>query len=244
MCVAQHMDLDVPAEIVDPLRQRLEHVDGGGAGLDEIEADAANALIVQPLEFGVGDARIDHRDAAGGRAELGHRVEGAGIVRPVGRRRDHDVARRADPLLKQAIGVDGRIRRPQLGVGSDRKAAVVNVHVTVAGVRRRLQLWRFGSRRPGHGLLRLRRRRFEPACHDDCRSHCSEKASAGHDAAHACTLAWPGGGPPTDRIRVGQFRERFKVAGSTIRATSARICDRASATRRRKSVQIKASKRQ
>jgi hypothetical protein len=44
--VAQHVDLDVPAEIVDALRQWLQHFDGGRAGLDEIEADAANAEVI------------------------------------------------------------------------------------------------------------------------------------------------------------------------------------------------------
>jgi hypothetical protein len=29
--IAQHMDLDMPAEIIDALRQWLEHVDGDGA---------------------------------------------------------------------------------------------------------------------------------------------------------------------------------------------------------------------
>src|ERR1700722_12943450 len=78
--IAQHMDLDVPAEIVDALRQWLEHVDCRSSGLDEIEADAANTEVVEPLQFGVGDGRIDHRDAAGSRAELGHRIESAGII--------------------------------------------------------------------------------------------------------------------------------------------------------------------
>ena len=82
--VAQHMDLDVPAEIVDALRQRLEHLDRRCARLDEVEADSANAEIIEPLELGVGDARIDDRDATCGRAELGHRIEGAGIIGSVG----------------------------------------------------------------------------------------------------------------------------------------------------------------
>ena len=66
--VAEQLNLDVPAEIVDPFRQRLEHLDRGPAGDNEIEADAANAAAVQAPELGVGDARVDHRDAAGGPA--------------------------------------------------------------------------------------------------------------------------------------------------------------------------------
>ena len=216
MCVAKHMDLDVPAEIVDALRQGLEHVDRGRAGLDEIEADAANAEVVQPLEFGVGDARIDHRHAARARAELGHRVERAGIIGSVGRGRDDDVARRADPLLKQAIVVDGRVGWTQLGGGGNRKAAVVNVHVTVARVRRRFEFWRFGSRRPGHGLRRVRRR-VESACHHDCRSHCFEKASAGYGAAHASILPTVGGDPLAGMGQTTSVADGFKITDTSWR---------------------------
>ncbi len=207
--VAEHMDLDVPAEIVDALRQRLEHVDGGRAGLDEIEADAANAEVVQPLEFGIGDAGVDHRHAMRAWAQPPHRVEGAGIVGPVGRGRDDDVARRAEPLLKPAIVVDGRVLRSQLGVGSDRKAAVVNVHVTVARVRRRLELWRLRSRRPGHGL-RMSGRCVQSACHDEGRSHGFEKASAGSGAAHVYPPHGRTGDPPADAIRLRQSRAASK----------------------------------
>jgi hypothetical protein len=38
---------------------------------------------MEPLEFGVGDAGINHADAARGSAKLGHRIKGAGIVRSV-----------------------------------------------------------------------------------------------------------------------------------------------------------------
>ena len=41
--VAEHVDLHMPAEIVDAVRQGLKHVDRGGAGLNEIEADPANS---------------------------------------------------------------------------------------------------------------------------------------------------------------------------------------------------------
>ena len=174
--VTQHMDLDVPAKTVDALRQRLEHVDRGRAGLDEIEADAANAKVVQPLEFGIGHPGVDHRHAARVSAKPGHRVERAGIVGPVGRGIDDDIARGAEPLLQQAIVVDGRIARMQLGGWSDRKATVVNVHMAVARVRRRFEFWHVRSRRPGHGLgLGLR---LESACHDDCRSHGFEERRA------------------------------------------------------------------
>ena len=49
--IAQHMDLEMLAEIVDALRQWLEHVDCRGSGLDEIEADAANTEVVEPLRL-------------------------------------------------------------------------------------------------------------------------------------------------------------------------------------------------
>ena len=47
---AAQMDLHVPAERRDALRQRLDHVDGGGRGLriELGEADAAHAAVGQP----------------------------------------------------------------------------------------------------------------------------------------------------------------------------------------------------
>src|SRR6266567_7672999 len=65
--LALHVDLDVPAEIVDPLRQRLDHLRRGGASLDEIEADAPDAEAIEAFELGVGDRGVDDGDAPGGR---------------------------------------------------------------------------------------------------------------------------------------------------------------------------------
>src|SRR6516165_12620951 len=48
--LALHVDLNMPAEIVHALRQRLDHLDRRGARLDQVEADAANAEIVHALE--------------------------------------------------------------------------------------------------------------------------------------------------------------------------------------------------
>jgi hypothetical protein len=202
------VDLDVPTEIVDALRQRLEHVDRGGAGLDEIEAYAANAEVVQPIEFGIGDAGIDHRHAARAWPQLGHRVERAGIIGSVGRGRDHDVAGRAEPLLKPAIVVDGRVAWTQLGVGSNRKAAVVNMHVAVARVRRRLEFWQFRSRRPGHGLG-VSCGCVKSACHD--RSHGFEEASAGYGAAHWSILPAVGRKPADRRDQTTSVAGGFKI---------------------------------
>ena len=48
----RRVDLDVPAELVDPLGQRLQHLGRCSAGLGQIEADAANAERVHALEYG------------------------------------------------------------------------------------------------------------------------------------------------------------------------------------------------
>jgi hypothetical protein len=79
---------------------RLEHVDCRGSGMDEIEADAANTEVVEPLQFGVGDGRIDHRHAAGSRAELGHRIEMQELYYP-----SHPIAMSAGGSLLRPLHV-------------------------------------------------------------------------------------------------------------------------------------------
>ena len=176
----------MPAQGVDALRQRFEHFDRRRAGLHEIEADACDAEAVEPLQLGVADARIDHGDAPGRGAEFRDGVERDGIVRAVGRRRDHHVARQAEPLLQQTIVVDRRIRRPQLRIGRDGKAVVVDMHVTIASIGRRLHPRRLAPRRPRR--RRLPQGRPRSPRHDGHRSHPLQQSSACDRAAHARLL--------------------------------------------------------
>ena len=186
--VAEHVDLHVPAEVVDALRQRLEHVDRRRAGLHQVEADAAHAEIVQALELGVGHARVDDGDAARRRPDLRHAVQRAGIVGAVGRGLHYDVARRADALLQEPVVVGLGVGRLQGRARRDREAAVVDVHVAVAGVLRRVQLRRLGAGRPRHLVLGLRprRRRGEDARAKRRRSEALQDPTAFQWLAHDC----------------------------------------------------------
>ena len=214
--VAEHVDLHVPAEVVDALRQRLEHVDRRRAGLHQVEADAAHAEIVQALELGVGHARVDDGDAARRRPDLRDAVERAGIVGAVGRGLHDDVARRADALLQKPIVVDLGVGRLQGRARRDREAAVVDVHVAVAGVLRRLQLRRLGAGRPRHLVLGLRprRRRGEDARAKRRRSQALQDPTAFQQFAHDCLprrrpatlLAGDAGTEPSTDGRAGRGR--------------------------------------
>ena len=144
----RRVDLDVPAEIVDALREGLHHLGRRGAGLRQVEADAADSEVVHALELVGRDLVVDDRDHAGLRAERRQRLEMPAVVRAVGRRLHENVAGRADALLERAIVLDQRVGRPQGGLRIDRELCVVDVVMAVGGVGGRLQLRRLGAHRP------------------------------------------------------------------------------------------------
>jgi hypothetical protein len=153
--LALHVELHVPAEIGDALRQRLDHLgrDRARARVGEAEADAANAAGMKGLELGVGDRRGDDRDAARARRELRDRVERHPVVGRIVARLHDDDARRPDPLLQQPVFRDGGVGRRRPRVRRHRKAhRVIDVHVAVGGVGRRLELGRLGAGRIRHLL--------------------------------------------------------------------------------------------
>src|ERR1700753_3039071 len=82
------VDLDIPAEGGDTLRQGFHHFDRGRAIFGEGEANAAYAGCVQFFQLSVGDLGIDDGNAAGRWAELMKSVEEAAIIDAVGRGRD------------------------------------------------------------------------------------------------------------------------------------------------------------
>ena len=102
--VAAQVDLHVPAEIVHPPGERLDHVEGGdgGARVELGEADAADAALREGLELGVGDRGMHDRDAAGV-AELRDGVERDAVVSAVGGGLHHHGAGSADALLQQPV---------------------------------------------------------------------------------------------------------------------------------------------
>ncbi len=153
--IAAHVDLDVPAAVVDPLGERLDHVDRrrGGARIELAEADAANAAAREGVELGIGDGGMDDRDAARV-AELRDGVERHAIVGAVGRGRHDHRALRADALLQEPIlGHAGIGLHPRVRPRRRKALGVVDVHVAVAGAGRRGEL-----RSPAAGRVRHRLR--------------------------------------------------------------------------------------
>jgi hypothetical protein len=156
---ALDVELDVPAQLDHALRERLDHVDlhHRGDGIAEGEADAADAAGVQRFQLGIGDARVQHRHAARIRAELRDRVERHTVVDRVVARLDDDGAGGADALLQLAVMRDRGVRRRHAVARRHRKARrIVDVHVAVAGVGRRLELRRLGTRGVRHRLRAAR----------------------------------------------------------------------------------------
>jgi hypothetical protein len=143
---------------------------------------------------------VDDGYATGGWTDLRHGVERDAVVGAVGRGRDDHVAAGADPLLQELVvgdqGVGGFERR----IRRDRIFAVVYVHVTVAGIGRRLELGRFRSRGPRH-LLR------EGRC-------TAERARSGRQCHHAgglhqaATVEWAIHGIPPLMLVADDASER------------------------------------
>jgi len=143
-----HVDLQMPAEGVHAFRQRLDHVEGGGRdiGSAERKADAANPAVIEDLQFGLRDGRMDDGDTARIARELGDGIERHVVVGEVGPWLHDDAACGADPLLQQAEFLHARIRDGAARSRGLRKAGdIVDVVVAVAGAGRRLDLRRVGA---------------------------------------------------------------------------------------------------
>jgi len=89
----------VPALLVHPSGQCLDHVDRRDPADAEVEADAADAQPIQALQLGIGHAWIDHSNAARDGSELGDRREGTAVFGAIGGGRDDDGAGEAQTLL-------------------------------------------------------------------------------------------------------------------------------------------------
>ncbi len=132
-----------PRSLTRLRQQRLQRADRGGARWIEHEAHAAHAETGEPLDTGIGHAQIHHRDGARAGAERGEGVERAAVVGAVGRRASRSrcgwcrcASGTGDNLLR------ARIDRMRPHARRRRKAAVVDMHVAVAGIRRCFQLGR------------------------------------------------------------------------------------------------------
>ena len=134
------LKLHVPAERRNPRRHGLQNVPGQRAAGEHEEADAADAETGQPVKLGIGDRLIHDRDPARAGAKRFHRLDRAAIVGAVcGGLHDHD-ALDAEPFAHLQIVGNGCIRRIDARGRRLWIAAVVYMHVGVAGARRRLEL--------------------------------------------------------------------------------------------------------
>ncbi len=129
----------VPAQALDARGERRHHLPFQEAAGEEKEPQAADAGRMQPLELGVGDAVVGHRDAARVRAHHLHRRDGAAIVLAVGGGLHHDGVRDAQILAH--LQVFGSRRVVRLGDRSrrDRIARLVDVHMHVPSAGGRFQ---------------------------------------------------------------------------------------------------------
>ena len=150
---AAHVHLQMPAERRHAFGHRLDHVGRHhrGCRIAEAEAGSANARIVQPFQFRIGDIGMENGDASCVRAELRDGIDrGLVLGRIIARRHDDD-ARGADPLLQQTVLIDGGVGRSHPRTRSQREARrIVDVHMAVGGVGRRFQLRRLGACGIGH----------------------------------------------------------------------------------------------
>ena len=110
---ALHVELQVPAEIRDAFRERLDHVDldHRGGRVAQGEADAAHACGMERFQLGIRDRRVENGDASRVRTELRDRIDRHPVVDGVVARLDDDDARRSDALLQQAVMRHGGIGR-------------------------------------------------------------------------------------------------------------------------------------
>ena len=142
----------MPAERVHALRQRLQHLERGRAGLRQVEPNPAYAEAVQPLQLGIGYRGVHDRDPAEVRPQCSDAFKCRAIVDAVQRGLDDDAARGADTRLQCAIIGRRGVGRRQ-AARCRRKAAVIDVEMAVGGVRRRAELRCFGPEGVADGTL-------------------------------------------------------------------------------------------
>src|SRR5438034_708570 len=103
------------------------------------EADPADAAAGERVELRVADGGLHHAHALRVRPELRDRIERAAVVVLVGvRLHDHD-SRHPEPRLHPPVRLDRKVPGRLRPARRLRKARIVDVHVRVAGIRRRLE---------------------------------------------------------------------------------------------------------
>ncbi len=146
-----HMDLQMPADIGEP-RAELDHLVDRRAFaemLHVMEAHAAEALRVAPLELGVGDGDRHQRHAQVSAAFGGERVGGGGKVETVrGAMHDH-AALDAEKSVPREQRLLRRVGRRVAAPKGKARARPKHMHMGIAGAGRQLQFRLARRRRPG-----------------------------------------------------------------------------------------------
>ena len=103
--VASHMDLHVPAEFIDALGHRLDHVDPGHGRrwIEDGEAYAANPACLQTLELRIGHVRMENGNSTGVRGHLRYGIQRTAVVGDVIGGRNHHHAGCSEALLQQTV---------------------------------------------------------------------------------------------------------------------------------------------
>ena len=149
--IGRHVDLQMPADLGQPRAELDDLVDRRAFAemLHVMEAHAAEALRVAPLEFGVGDVDRHQGDAEISAAFGGQRVGGGGEVEAVrGAMHDH-AALDAEKLVAREQRLLRRVGRRVAAAEGKARARPEHVHMGVAGAGRQLEFRLARRRRPG-----------------------------------------------------------------------------------------------
>src|SRR5215468_6576417 len=102
--VAVDIELHMPAEFVDALRQRLDHVPSDhGVRTAEGKTDAADAGIVEAFQFRISDGRMHYRHTSRTRAQLLQCIDGDAVVGGIVAWLYNDNTRGAGALLQKPV---------------------------------------------------------------------------------------------------------------------------------------------
>ena len=130
---AVELQVDVPAEGVDPRGGGLEAFPAEHAAGQHHVADAAHADGVEPGELGLARARRDDDDGARFGPEGGHCFQRAAVVEGVAGRLDDDDPAQAERLLHLPVGVSRGMGRLEGSGRCECEAVLEDMHVAVAG---------------------------------------------------------------------------------------------------------------
>ena len=138
---AIELQLDMPSEIPDARRHRLERVPAQKAAGQHMVPDAPDAGLGQAFEFIVRNVDRNGGDASRRIAQRRQRFQCARIVIPVTVGLDDDGTGETQRFADHEVVANGRMGRFERRLRNDRKPVLVNMHMAIAGVCGNLQNW-------------------------------------------------------------------------------------------------------